>query len=741
MNRVTFGVTSSPYVAVKTLQQTARDFSSKSCLASWHICQSFHVDDLLAGADSVQLAVQLFKELREVLAKGGFDLRKWRSSSSEVLKHIPQELQEQVPSQELVDNHSAAYPKALGITWDSNQDLLSSHVQLPDSCASTKRGIVSDTARAFDVLGWVAPVILQMKVVFQRLWQLRIGWDEELPEELRSQHEEWRKELPLLRDIQLPRSYFLAAPSVTIQHGFSDASSAAYAAVIYLRATYQDGSITCRLVVAKTRVAPLKQLTIPKLELCGAAMLAELLAITGETLQVPQTQIHAWCDSTVALAWLRGCPSKYKVFVANRVASASRNISPSAWQHVPTEDNPADCASRGLSARELKYHDLWWGGPPWLHQEPISIPPQPQAAELAKHQDLEAKPLAVYATTITPSSWWEGKFNSYKKLLHSTAYIFRFLHSVRAIISGQSTIQGKDLTVKEVEAAEQFLFKQSQARAFPAELGRLSATPPVAIAPTTRILMVHPFLGTEGLLQVGGRLGKSSLSPLQKHPMILSSLDHVVKLLFQYYHVMLLHCGPTLLLAHAGQQFHVVGAKKLARSICQSCLVCKRAAPKPQCQQMGQLPAPRVTQSPVFHHSGVDYAGPFLLKQGNPRRPTVTKGYLAIFVCLATKILHLEVVSSLSTGAFNAALKRFVSRKGLPAHIYSDHGSNFVGARNELKCLYEFLSLPTTDTDISQFLLSKKVTSQREHPILVASGSQPCTLPSITSPGLWGTSN
>ena len=167
----------------------------------------------------------------------------------------------------------------------------------------------------------------------------------------------------------------------------------------------------CRLVVAKTRVAPLKMITIPKLELCGAAIMAELLAITGETLQVPSTQIYAWCDSTVVLAWLKGCPSNYKVFVANKVASASRNIPPSVWQHVPTGDNQADCASRGMSAQELKYHDLWWGGPPWLHQEPISTPPQPQASELAEHQDLEVRPMAVYAVTISPVSWWEHKFN------------------------------------------------------------------------------------------------------------------------------------------------------------------------------------------------------------------------------------------------------------------------------------------------------------------------------------------
>ena len=628
-----------------------------------------------------------------------------------MLKQIPAELQEHMPSQELVDSHSAAYPKALGITWDSKHDLMSTHVQLPNHYVSTKRGIVSDTARSFDVLGWIAPVILQMKVLFQKLWQVKLGWDEELPEELRLLHEHWREELPLLQDIQLPRAYFLNKPTITVQlHGFCDASSVAYAAVIYIRATYKGGGTTCRLVVAKTRVAPLKQLTIPKLELCGAAMLAELLAITGETLSIPADHIHAWCDSTVALAWLKSSPSRFKVFVANRVAAASRCIPPAVWLHVATLENPADCASRGMSAGELKYHNLWWGGPPWLQQEPVEVPPQPQASELAVHQDLEAKPLAVYVSTITSISWWEHKFNSYTTLLHATAYILRFNHNMRAVIKGQPTIRGRKLTIKEVKAAEVFLRKQSQARNFPAELERLSADPPLSISPSSRLLMFHPFLGTDGLLHVGGRLSKSSLSPLQRHPIILSSSDYVTKLLFQYYHVLLLHCGPTLLLAHTGEHCCIVGAKKLARTVCQSCLVCRRAAPKPQSQLMGQLPAPRVNRSLAFYHAGVDYAGPFLLKSGNPRRPTIVKGYMALFVCLATKSLHLEVVSSLSTGAFIAGLKRFVSRKGLPAHIYSDNGSNFVGARNELKELYNFLSLPSTDAELSHFLLSKKVT-------------------------------
>ena len=365
MNRVTFRVRSSPYVAVRALQQTAVDFSTPESIEQWHLHHSFYVDDLLAGADDITSAVQLYQSLRELLLKAGFELKKWRRSSSEVLQSIPADLQEPLPQQELVDNHASAYPKTLGIAWDSRKDVMAAQVQLPDYYVSTKRGIVSDTAKSFDILGWLAPFILRMKVLFQQLWKLKIGWDTPLDDDLAAKHQEWREQLPLLKLITLPRCYFTAGTTTSVQlHGFSDASEAAFAAAVYLRSTYEDGSITCRLVVAKTRVAPLHTVSMPRLELCGAEMLTELLAVIGNTLQIQTSEFYAWCDNTTALAWLRGCPSNYKTFVANRVASAARSVPPSIWQYVPTDENPADCASRGISAQELMHHHLWWGGPP-----------------------------------------------------------------------------------------------------------------------------------------------------------------------------------------------------------------------------------------------------------------------------------------------------------------------------------------------------------------------------------------
>ena len=208
MNRVTFGVASSPYVAVKTLQQAVADFGQDSPMAQYHVHNSFYVDDLLGGSDSIEGALQLYSELTEVLSKGGFTLRKFRSSASEVLKAIPQDLVEPMPGKDLVDLHSARYPKALGVAWDSDSDTMSTAVCLPDQYKSTKRGIFSDVSRTFDVLGWLAPVILPMKVLFQKLWSLEVDWDDEVPDALRLAHKQWREELPLLASVQLPRCYF-----------------------------------------------------------------------------------------------------------------------------------------------------------------------------------------------------------------------------------------------------------------------------------------------------------------------------------------------------------------------------------------------------------------------------------------------------------------------------------------------------------------------------------------------------
>ena len=328
MTRVTFGVSSSPYMAIKALQQTAHDFGHQYPVARPLVFDSTYVNNLLTGADTPEQALSIYQQSR---AKGGFDLKKWRCSSPTILSQIDPSLREKLPVQDLTGTQQGNQPKVLGVEWNSTQDTMSTSLCLPTEFASTKRGIISDVARTFDVLGWLAPTIVRMKILYQQLWELKLAWDEPLPESQLTQHSDWREQLPLLASRQQPRCYFDKQShrrSISL-HGFCDASVHAYAAVIYIRATYDDRSPTCALVTAKTRVAPVKQLSIPRLELCGATLLSNLLTAVRKALDIPLDQVHAWCDSTIVLSWLDGSPKRFKTFVGNRLSTILTNLPPS----------------------------------------------------------------------------------------------------------------------------------------------------------------------------------------------------------------------------------------------------------------------------------------------------------------------------------------------------------------------------------------------------------------------------
>ena len=325
--------------------------------------------------------------------------------------------------------------------------------------------------------------------------------------------------------------------------------------MVYIRATYAHSPPSCKLVAAKTRVAPIKQRTIPELELCGAVLLTELLENTMQTLNVPVENVVGWSDSTIVLCQLNHSPARYKTFVANRVAAATSVLPPSLWRHVPTADNPADCASRSVSAEELREHSLWWSGPPWLKMEPIAVPRQPQKSDLDSFRDHGAKPAACLVVSSTPTTWFEHKYHSYSKLLHVTARIKRAAFNFSASCRGQPQNKDERLSMNELKAAELFLLQSSQRRSFPAEVKQLTANPPKDLSSTSKLLHLRPILGQDGLLHIGGRLSKASIPTEQQHPIILSSRDVLLEVLFKYNHVLLSHCGPTLLISHVGKEW------------------------------------------------------------------------------------------------------------------------------------------------------------------------------------------
>ena len=707
MTRITFGVSASSFAANMSLKQNAQDLAHEYPLAAKIAFSSFYVDDCLTGADTVAEAINIQKQLQSLFSRGGFLLRKWHSSDPAVLNSIPSELKD--PDFQTITIEVDPCTKALGIVWNHASDTLSISISsldpsLPSQVELTKRMLVSDVAKTFDVLGWFSPVMIIAKILLQRCWEQNVDWDDSLPSSICDAWCTWKSELHLLAEVRIPRCYSnCAGKAVTLElHGFCDASESAYAAVIYLRATSRT-LIQSALVISKAKVAPLKRQTIPRLELCGAKLLAQLLHHTSKALEIPLSHVHAWCDSTIVLSWLDGSPRKFKTFVGNRVSAIVDLIPPSHWKYVPTGENPADCASRGLLPSELITHHIWWKGPKWLQQSPDYWPHYSHLPITVSEEERDVTLIAssVQNETIFPLD----RYSDFKKLKRVTARIMRFTENCRNAVKRNTC--NKYLTTSELLNAEHYWLKAMQHEYYLTEITSLEKKK--RLSRSSSILSLHPFLDSVGLLRVGGRRELSNVSYDTRHPIILSGKHPIVKSLIWTEHQRLSHAGPTLLAASLSQHYHIVRGRNTIRAITRSCVTCRKSAMRPRPQLLGQLPVERITPSSVFDKVGVDYAGPLLVKHGYVRKPTVVKTYICVFVCLAVKAVHLELVSDLTTEAFLSCLRRFVSRRGLPTLIWSDNGTNFVGADREIKELYHFLEKDDTQQSISRFLTDQKI--------------------------------
>ena len=453
MTRLTFGVKSSPYLATQVLRQLADDHRQEFPRAAKLVSTDFYVDDCLTGADSVSEAISVSEELNSLLGNARMTLRKWRSNSSELLATVPEELREKT---DLNINFSPAeHGKALGLRWNTLKDTLSVSVPpLQPPSLATKRTVCSAIAKTFDVMGWYAPAVLLAKLLLQDLWRLELSWDQELPGYLQLRWRKWAEDLHLISDHTLPRymgSLNLKARDCTL-HGFADASSKAYGGVVYLRTVYHDCSIQVSLVTAKSRVAPLKTQTIPRLELCGALLLTDLLTQVAADLTIPPAAVYAWTDSAVVLGWLRTSYSRLKTFVVHRVTDITSKIPPDRWRYIQTNHNPTDLVSRGVLPSVLLENALWWKGPAWLSYPPSTWP---------KRQDLNPQDLPDIKPSVLiaapPPEEYGLRFSSYGRMVRVTTWILRFLQRVRLKMS-----ESAHLTAEELKTTETLLYEVSQ---------------------------------------------------------------------------------------------------------------------------------------------------------------------------------------------------------------------------------------------------------------------------------------
>ena len=316
MTSVTYGIASSSFHSTRCLKEVSKRTCNPN--VQHHLEHSFYVDDFLGGANSVEDARKLIADLHSELLKYGFPLRKWVSSCFTLIKELPDELRETANECEILSDDYKI--KAPGIIWKPNLDIVCFKTDLPAVTVLTKRSLLSATAKLYDPMGWLSP----------------IKWDELVPEPIKQQFLQHYSELKKLSQITMPRAIVKNAIQDLQLHVFCDASEKAYAAVIYARTTDVFGNVSSHLITSEKKVAPVKVVSMPRLELCGAHLAAKLLEATMSTLQITglEQSFHAWTDSTITLQWLSQLPRTWTTFVANRVSYIQEIIKRDSWNHV-----------------------------------------------------------------------------------------------------------------------------------------------------------------------------------------------------------------------------------------------------------------------------------------------------------------------------------------------------------------------------------------------------------------------
>jgi hypothetical protein len=750
--RLVFGLRPSPAILGATIDHHLRLYEDEKPDVVDVLRNGLYVDDLVTGAEGDNQAVNIYKGTKEVMLAGGFNLRKWTSNSSAVVEAITQ-MENAVGSNESsnpVENEESASRvvieetesytkmtinqetnvtkdkcvKVLGVPWDTETDAftfdLSVLVKYARSLPATKRSVLKISAKIFDPVGFLSPFVIRMKSLFQELCIDGSQWDDELSEGFRVRWNAILSELDSLSSLQIQRCYFNSSgkPTKIELHGFSDASKIAYAAVIYIRSLYENGTIEIRLLASKTKVAPIKEQTIPRLELLGANILARLMAkvqecLSKEDCKLKELEIFNWTDSMTVLCWITN-DKLWKQYVLHRVKEIHQLTAKESWGFCPGKENPADLPSRGMKASDLISSMLWWQGPTFLQQPEDQWPncptvePDAALSEVVKNQPAITHSLVTKRSESSPPDITKiincEDFSSLTRLLRVTAYVLRFIRNIKKSLEDQNSVRGTkqiDLSATEINAAEIVLVRSVQNISFSSEIDFLTKKKDESTP--NRVRQFGLFLDDNKLLRCKGRINNANVSKDSKNPMLLPTRHPIVDLIVRDVHQLVKHNGIRDTLTTIRERFWILRGRQVVKRVLRRCVVCRKAegaaygVPPPP-----DLPPSRVAEDPPFTNVGLDFAGPLFVRTSIEGS---SKVYVLLFTCASTRGVHLELTPSLNVSSFLQAFRRFASRRGLPSLLMSDNAKTFKAACKEIRKL-------TRADEVRRYLTNNRITWQ-----------------------------
>ena len=757
--RILFGNKSSPNASQKVLVTANDQFKTVYPVACETVRKSIYMDDVADSKSTERELLTLAQQLPKLLGHADMKICKFYTNSRLVVENMPRDLL----AKEIHFKDKDPFfdsNMVLGMVWDANTDLLTFKTKYSTvdewkaACKVqqwTKRSVLQTTASTFDPLGLLSPIITYPRLIIQQLWSENLGWDDPIGDNMSKKWEQCLINILKVRCLSFPRWIRDADNSKLELHVFCDASETAYATVIYSRVIAKGGKITTLLVMAKSRIAPLKNETVSRLELVACVLGTRLLTAVNLSYNIDPQNVFYYTDSRNSLCWINTPSSKAKTYVFNRTAEIQRATKLTQWSHVKTELNPADIATRYIETDDLVTSKLWFEGPDFLKDPDYRfVFYQKDVEDLSKEGEAELKPLTEtmnpipYSQFTLFSNFVEDKLfetfsetniqaSDYLNLLkdftkpgfykgqnilkldstvlsnilstHLNQKTIDFWYSrlervsVGKLYNGFSkfrktlSVLFKRVCAKPISAIEtnqhvwNFLYRLSQQASFPEELRLISRSQ--KLKQGNLLCKLNPFIDHNGILRSNSRLDSLDYLPEEtRRPVILLGTDLITKLIAAEIHWQFEHAvSRSLVLATLHKSYYILGITRLVKELASCCVECKRLRANPAIQQMSNLKHLNPPHR-AFSETGIDFAGPFEIVQG--RGKVRRQAFVLVLTCLQTRAVHFEPTRDQTTNSVIMALTRFSSIRGRPVRIVSDNQTSFKGASSELKAFYGY---------------------------------------------------
>jgi len=722
MQRHIFGNPGSPGVSLYHVRCTAGELKESFPIAAESIEDSTLMDDLIDSFPSTKEAEDALQGSIAILKEAGMRAHKIFSNETSVLRDVKttdRATTMELDWTEFITAELTPSTKILGLVYLATEDIFSFQFAPNDIPNWTKRDIAKTYPTIFDPLGFISPHILEARKILQACFACKLGWDEPLPMVLTKKWRRWLNDSRDLTQIRIPRhSGIIQDIAHEAFYFFGDASERGYSANCYRVTWPKDKEVGhATLLIAKAKVAPLKTLSIPRLELMACELILELAEEVGRVHKLDSNNVSCYTDSKDVLFWLNTETLRLSRFVAHRVCKIEEKLPKEIWRHVPSGQNPADIGSRGMKAAHLAGASLWWKGPSFItetkeHKKEDTITndtghklsPEGEK-EVIKCKNTNRCLTHARCDRVALSFIKAGdrlscsNYSSMKRYMRTiitikrawSVWIVKTYNSNRrktvwsqAMNAAVNKAKGEkglldEITSNEWAVAERDFLRASQSEFCEKELSSLRCR---GIVPRSSPLNGYsPFLDDHGLMRVGGRLQNAKfLSLAQRSPLIVPK-GHAVTMIMQYLHdkEQKHALGPNALHAKFCDQYFALGASSVAKKTCYQCVVCRKIRARNIQPRMGELPLERIGQpekrSEVFQTVQIDIMGPFYVSIEHAK--TKQKRWALLIVCMLYKAIHIEMVSGLSTEAIGNALERFTSRRGCVTAYYSDNQPAF----------------------------------------------------------------